>query len=73
MALLKPEFLRAHPIQSGLVWGAAFGGFFLLLMWVTGVTSITPISVAILVLCSGLGGLGWGYSIKAYHDREMGG
>jgi hypothetical protein len=70
MPLLKPEFLRAHPVQSGMIWGAGFGALFLLAMWATRIIPITPVLIAILVLCSVAGGLSWGYSIKAYYDRE---
>ena len=70
MALLKPAFLRAHPIQSGMVWGAFFGGLLLLLVWATRIVRISDAFLGMLIFCSIMGGLAWGYSMKAYHDRE---
>ena len=68
MALLKTEFLRQHPVQSGMVWAAGFAGLTLGFMWLTGMPIQSAI-VTLLILCSIMGGLGWGYSMKAYHDR----
>jgi hypothetical protein len=69
MALLKPSFLRAHPVQSGMIWAAGFAPLFLLLIWVTGILPVRPVLVGFLIVCSAAGGLGWGYAMKAYHDR----
>jgi len=68
MALLKPQFLREHPVRSGMIWATGFAALMLLFLWITGMP-IQPAIVTLLLLCSVMGGLGWGYSMKAYHDR----
>ena len=70
MALLKPKFMREHPVQSGMVWGAAFVGLFLLLMWVTGILPLSIPFIGLMIVLGIPAALGWGYSMKAYHDRE---
>jgi hypothetical protein len=69
MALLKPEFLREHPIQSGMIWTAGYVPLFLLLGWVTGTFNITSRFVLVVIALGVLGGIAWGYWMKAYHDR----
>jgi hypothetical protein len=68
MPLFKHRFLREHPVQSGMVWAAFFGLSFFLVMLFIGIPMKSAV-VVMLVLCSIMGGLGWGYSMKAYHER----
>jgi hypothetical protein len=65
MALLKPEFMRAHPIQSGMFWAVGFGILFPLTMWLMG--SPIRVTIGFLAACL-LGGLTWGFAMKLIHD-----
>jgi hypothetical protein len=65
MALLKPDFIRAHPIQAGMFWAVGFAILFPLIMWLMG--SPIPLKVEFFGICL-LGGLMWGYSMKLWHD-----
>ncbi len=65
MALLKPEFLRAHPIQAGLIWSAGFLVLFPAIMWLMGSPIPFSMSFVLIVL---VGGLAWGLFMKFYHD-----
>jgi len=69
MALLKPEFIRAHPIQSGMLWALGFAILFPLVMWAMG--SSPRLSVEFLIMCC-LGGLTWGFTMKFAHDWRAG-
>ena len=73
MALLKPAFLRAHPVQSGMIWAGGFAAVFLVLVWAIGIMPVRGWLVAFIIVCSMLGGLAWGYSMKTYYDRMEGG
>jgi hypothetical protein len=68
MALLKPSFLRAHPIQSGMVWATPMCAGTILGNWLFAKVSV--VSVALIFAIWFCGGLSWGYAMKAYYDRE---
>jgi predicted RND superfamily exporter protein len=70
MALLKPQFMREHPVQSGMIWAAALVALFLLVMWVTGLLPLSVPFIGLMIVLGIPASLGWGYSMKSYHDRE---
>jgi hypothetical protein len=70
MALLKPQFMREHPVQSGMIWAVGFVALFLLIDWATGILPMNPGFIGLMIVLGIPAGLGWGYSMKAYHDRE---
>ena len=65
--LLTPEFMRAHPVKSGMVWAAGFAPAMMLGKWLVG--QFNWIFVAVIVPFSILGGLAWGFAMKAYYSR----
>ncbi len=64
MALLSPQFLREHPVRSGLVWAAGFAPLMAALMLLTG-GEVTPLWVAKLCGAAIAGGLIWGFAMRA--------
>jgi hypothetical protein len=68
--LLTPEFMRAHPIQSGMLWAMPLCAATLFGNWLFGKLSV--VSVVVVVPIWVVGGLAWGYAMKAYHDGREG-
>jgi hypothetical protein len=67
MVLLKPEFMRAHPVQSGLLWTGIFVPLFLLAMLLMG-NQVTMSGVLFLVGMAVIGGFAWGFTMQAFHN-----
>jgi hypothetical protein len=67
MALLKPEFIRAHPIQAGMLWAVGFASLGSLMMWLMGWPLHWSLRLLVLLV---LAGLVWGYSVKFIHDLK---
>jgi hypothetical protein len=68
MALLKPEFVEAHPVKAGLAWAAAFAPMLAAVMIVTG-SKPTLSWILDLIALSVSGGLLWAYVLRA-HNRS---
>ena len=69
MALLKPEFLEAHPVKAGLAWAAAFAPLLGAIMIATG-SNPTLNWILELVGLSVSGGLLWAYAVRAHNRRR---
>jgi hypothetical protein len=68
MALLKPEFIEAHPVKAGLAWAAAFAPLMGAVLILTGRTP-TLIFAAELIGLSLIGGQVWSFVVRANRRR----
>jgi hypothetical protein len=69
MALLRPEFIEAHPVKSGLAWATGMAPLLGAVMIVTG-RSPTPLWIAELIGLSILGGQVWSFAVRAHNRRR---
>jgi hypothetical protein len=67
MALLKPEFMRSHPVKAGMFWATPLLLSSLLGSWLFGQFNAVFVTTASTLWI--LGGLAWGFAMKSYHDR----
>jgi hypothetical protein len=64
--LLKPEFMRKHPIQTGMLWAVGFVIVYLLVSSMTG----ADIDLVRFFVVAALAGVAFGYVMKWHHDRK---
>ena len=69
MALLKPDFLMKHPLQSGLLWTVLFFLSLVLLNLILTGELLDNLSARFLLAVPA--GIAWGYTMRWWHKRKL--